>query len=188
MPKDLESHAVHQIHFQAAGSTYRRPTGCSCKYYQTVRKVEECQTRMTYSPGWTLSTHRWIGTIWIPTATLRCLGLMTRSSQLDIMKLEHLCQYTWDKILVPLNLWETKVESYDSGMGLADMAGIFKWRKDVEPGYVEDIEDIEDIEEVKVEEVEEVVEEEGGGSSLDIEEILSFDYAAVNMEQWEMEV
>lgn len=101
---------------------------------------------------------------------------------------QRLRQYTQDSILIPLDLWATKPESYDSGMGSVDVEKVFKWRREVEPGYVEDIEDVEEIKEVKNEEVEEEVEEEKGGKSSDIEEVSSFDWRAINMGQWEEEI
>jgi hypothetical protein len=78
------------------------------------------------------------------------------------------------------------VESYDSSPELAKVVRVFKWQKEVETGYIEDYEDIEEVEEVKKVEVE--VEEEGGGESLSIEEISSFDYRVVNVGQWEQEL
>ena len=81
-------------------------------------------------------------------------------------------QFTRDRVLIPLGLWETNVESFESGVGHVDVERVFKWQKNVEPGYVEDIEDVEDSKEAKMEEVEEVV----GGECLDlsIEEIDSW--------------
>ncbi|KAN0138816.1 hypothetical protein V8E53_003204 [Lactarius tabidus] len=135
---------------------------------------EECQTHSYDILTWMDTEHPQVDRHYMDSfSNFEMFGI---DDTLNIMELE----YMWDKIVIPLNLWETKVESYDSGIGSADVAGIFKWQKEVEPGYIEDIEDIEGIEEVKVEEVEEVVEEEGGGLSLDIKEISNFDYTAVN--------
>jgi hypothetical protein len=100
---------------------------------------------------------------------------------------QRLRQYTRDKILIPLNLWDTKTESCDSGipmLGPTEVQRIFMWRKDVEPGYEEDIKDIkEEAEEVVMEEV--VMEEVGGGESSDIEEISGFDWRAANVGKFE---
>ena len=81
-------------------------------------------------------------------------------------------QYTRDNILVPLGLWETDVDSFGSGGGLADLERVLRWRNEAESGYVEDIEDVEDYDEVKVEEVE----EPGEDSDSDIEEIESWNW------------
>ncbi|KAN0138027.1 hypothetical protein V8E53_004162 [Lactarius tabidus] len=194
-PKDLESCAAHQIHFQAAGSIYILKT---CR--MLLQMLSDCAKsgRVPNSYDiltWMDTEHPQVDRHYMDSySNFETFGI---NDMLDIMELEvcylasfgqlgHdgaqcLSQYMQDKILIPLNLWETKVESYDSGIGSVEVAWIFKWQKEVEPGYIEDIEDIEGIEEVKVEEVEEVVEEEGGGLSLDIMETLNFDYTAVNV-------
>jgi hypothetical protein len=90
------------------------------------------------------------------------------------LKLRH---YTRDSILTPLGLWETKPDSIGSVKETIDMHRLFKWRNEVEEGYVEEIEDSSDTKVEVVEEVEEV-EDMGREESSGI----------VEVEGWEREV
>ncbi|KAF8256596.1 hypothetical protein EI94DRAFT_1710844, partial [Lactarius quietus] len=53
-----------------------------------------------------------------------------------------LCQYTWDKILIPLDVLETKVDPFENVADTGDLKRIIGWRNSVEPG-LEDTKDKE---------------------------------------------
>ena len=94
---------------------------------------------------------------------------------LDTVGAQKVRQYTQDKVLIPLNLWETDLESFDSGDHAVDLTRVFNWHRGVTPGYVEDgMEDDDNSKKVKVEEVDDVEEVQvvgGDGEYSDIEEI-----------------
>ena len=92
----------------------------------------------------------------------------------------------WDKILIPLSLWDT---TPDDSVGLVenllDVRRLIKWQVEVEDGYVEDIEDTSDIKVEDVEDIEDIdaVHSESSG----IEEIEGW-WENVNVGQWEEEI
>ena len=95
-------------------------------------------------------------------------------------------QCVWDKILIPLGLWDTTPDdSVGSVENLLDVRRLIKWRVEVEDGYVEDIEDTSDIKVEDVEDIEDIdaVRSESSG----IEEIEGW-WENVNVGQWEEEI
>ncbi|KAF8267527.1 hypothetical protein EI94DRAFT_1700914 [Lactarius quietus] len=75
-------------------------------------------------------------------------------------------QYTWDKILIPLDVLETKADPFENIADTGDFKRIIRWRSSVELG----LEDTKDKEGDVVGE-EEVVVVSGGGASSEVEEI-----------------
>ena len=50
-------------------------------------------------------------------------------------------KYTWNKILVPLDLVSTKLESVETFVDMTDQWAIIKWCQEVKPRSVEEIKD-----------------------------------------------
>ena len=79
-------------------------------------------------------------------------------------------KYTWNKILVPLDLVSTKLESVETFVDMTDQWAIIKWCQEVKPRSVEEIKDDDENIVVADDEIE-VVKEVGEESSDVMEEV-----------------
>ena len=88
----------------------------------------------------------------------------------------------WDKVLIPLGLWETIDDSVGTVKKPLDIRRLLGWRNKVEEDYIEEFEELSNV---KVEEIEEVEIIHSDSSGIKVVEGWT---EKVNVGQWEEEI